>query len=298
MSLVKGKQVLEFARQSRFAVGSFNADNMEVMQAIIETAKEERAPVILQLGPKNIGYAGLAMIAGMAKIAAAQVDVPVALHLDHGTGFEQNLQCLCLGFTSLMFDGSKLPYEENVAMTAKIAEIAHIADVQLEAELGQVLQTGATPEAVRAAMTDPDQARDFVKHAHCDSLAVAVGSIHQMRDRGADLDIARIRAIYDRVHIPLVLHGASGVKHECLAEAIEAGVTKINVATYIKDGFVSQLRKVMAEKPDECDVRVLFGPAREAAKECVREKIRVFGSSNRISSSGAFVSATIQHAAR
>jgi len=295
MPLVNGKVVFEFARQNCFAVGSFNADNMEVMQAIIETAKEERAPVSLQLGPKSIGYAGLAMLAGMVKIAAAQVDVPVVLHLDHGTGFEQNLMCLREGFTSLMFDGSRLPYEENVAKTAKIVEIAHIAGVPLEAELGQVLQAGALPEQVAAAMTDPDQALDFVKRTGCDLLAVAVGSIHQMRGREADLDIPRIKAIYEWVRIPLVLHGSSGVKHESLAEAIEYGVTKINVATYIKDGFVSHLRKVMAEKPDEGDVRALLGPAREAAKVRVREKMRVFGASNRISSSGAFISPATRH---
>jgi len=295
MPLVNGKAVLEFARQNRFAVGSFNADNMEVLQAIIETAKEERAPVILQIGQKSIGYAGLAMIAGMVKIAAAQVDVPVVLHLDHGAGLEQNLACLRAGFTSLMYDGSRLPYEENVTQTAKIVEIAHIVGVPLEAELGQVLQVGASSEQVAAAMTDPDRALDFVKRTGCDSLAVAVGSIHQMRGREADLDIPRIKAIYERVRIPLVLHGASGVKHECLAEAIENGVTKINVATYIKDGFVSHLRKVMAEKPDEVDVRVLFGPAREAAKERVREKMRVFGASNRISSSGTLISPATQY---
>lgn len=294
MPLVNGKVVLDYARRNHFAVGSFNADNMEVMQAIIETAREERAPVILQLSPKNIAYASMAMIVGMVKIAATQADIPVVLHLDHGIGFEQNLQCLCEGFTSLMFDGSKYPYEENVAKTAKIAEIAHIAGVPLEAELGQVLQTGATPEQVVAAMTDPDQALDFVKRTGIDALAVAVGSIHQMRGREADLDIARIRAIYKRVGIPLVLHGASGVKHECLADAIEGGVTKINVATFIKEGFIAQLRKMMAAMPDEVDVRTLFGPAREAAKENVREKIRVFGASNRIAINGAFVDQAAQ----
>jgi fructose-bisphosphate aldolase class II len=295
MPLVNGKVMLDFARRNHFAVGSFNADNMEMMLAIIETAEEERAPVILQLSPKNISYTSMAMIVGMAKIAAAQVNIPVVLHLDHGIDFEQNLQCLCEGFTSLMFDGSKYPYEENVAKTAKIAEIAHIAGVPLEAELGQVLQNGATPEQVAAMMTDPDQALDFVKRTGCDALAVAVGSIHQMRGREADLDIPRIRAIYGRVGIPLVLHGASGVKHECLADAIEGGVTKINVATYIKEGFVVQLRKEMADRPDEVDIRTLFGPARDAAKENVREKIRVFGASNRISSSGAFVDRATQH---
>jgi ketose-bisphosphate aldolase len=268
-------------------VGAFNADNMEMAQAIIETAQEERAPVIVQAGPNNIRYAGLAMLAGMVKIAAAQVDVPVVLHLDHGAGLEQNQLGLREGFTSLMYDGSRLPYEENVAQTAQIAEIAHAAGVPLEAELGQVLQVGATPEQVAAAMTDPDQALDFVRRTSCDALAAAVGSVHKMLGREADLDIPRIQAIYARVRIPLVLHGASGVKHECLAEAVASGVAKINVATYLKEGFVSRLRQAMAKRPDEVDLRVLLGQAREAVKERVREKMRVFGASNRIGTGGS-----------
>jgi len=294
MPLVSSKEVLEYARQARFAVGAFNADNLEMVQAIIETAHEERAPVILQVSQGAIRYAGLSMAAGMVKIAAAQVDVPVVLHLDHGTSFEQNVRCLREGFTSLMFDGSKLPYEENVALTAKIVEIAHIAGLPVEAELGKVLQAGATPEEVAAAMTDPDQALDFVQSTGCDSLAVAVGSIHAMKGREAELDIERVGAINDKVGIPLVLHGASGVKHESVLAAIENGVSKVNVATYLKQGFVAEMCAAMDAMPDEVDFRKFLAPGRAAAKERVREKIRLFGANDRISGSGAFRSPPTQ----
>ena len=286
MPLVNGKIILDAAREGRFAVGAFNADNMELVQAILETAQEERAPVIVQIGGKTIPYAGMRMMAAIVRTAAAMVDVPVVLHLDHGSGFEQNVQAVAEGFESLMYDGSRLPYEENVAETARIAAVAHAAGVPLEAELGVVLQRGADPEAVRAAMTDPNQAAEFVRRTGCDALAVAVGSVHQMRGREADLDVARIAAISRLVRLPLVLHGASGVKHEYLADAIAAGVAKINVATYVKEGFTLRLRQVMAANPDIVDLRQLLGPAREAAKERVREKMRVFGASGRIGTAG------------
>jgi len=294
MPLVSSKEVLEYAGKARFAVGAFNADNLEMVQAIVEAAQEERAPVILQVSQGAIRYAGLSMAAGMVKIAAAQVDVPVVLHLDHGTSFEQNVRCLREGFTSLMFDGSKLFYEENVAQTAKIIEIAHIAGIPVEAELGRVLQAGAMPEEVEAAMTDPDQALEFVQRTGCDSLAVAVGSIHAMKGRQAELDIDRVRAIGDKVGIPLVLHGSSGVKHDSVLAAIENGVCKVNVATYLKQGFVAEMRATLDAMPDEVDFRRFLAPAREAAKERVREKMRLFRASGRISSSGAFRSPPAQ----
>ncbi len=294
MPLVSSKKVLEYAQEARFAVGAFNADNLEMVQAIVEAAQEERAPVILQVSQGAIRYAGLALAAGMVRIAAAQVDVPVVLHLDHGTSFEQNVRCLREGFTSLMFDGSKLPYEENMAQTAKIVEIAHIAGIPVEAELGKVLQAGATPQEVEEAMTDPHQALDFVQRTGCDSLAVAVGSIHAMKGREAELDIDRVRAISDKVGIPLVLHGSSGVKHDSVLAAIENGVCKVNVATYLKQGFVAEMCAAIDAMPDEVDFRKFLAPAREAAKERVREKMRLLGSSNRISSSGAFRSPPIQ----
>jgi fructose-bisphosphate aldolase class II len=295
MPLVSSKDLLEHARQAHYAVGAFNADSMEMVQAVVEAAEEERAPVIVQVSEPTIRYAGLALPAGMVKIAAAEVDVPVVLHLDHGTGLEQNAHALRAGFTSLMFDGSRLPYEENVAATCRVVQMAHAAGIPVEAELGKVLGRGVSLDEVRAAMTDPDQAVAFVRATGCDSLAVAVGSIHAMTGREAELDLDRVRAISDRVRLPLVLHGSSGVKHDSVLGAIACGVCKVNVATYLRQGFMDVLRSEMAACPDEVDFRKLFVPAREAAKERVREKIRLFGSSGRCSGSGGFRSPPTLH---
>ena len=297
MPLVTSKEVLQIALAQRFAVGAFNANNMEMVQAIIETAHEERAPVILQVSQGAIRYAGLDYAVGLVKIAAAQVDVPVVLHLDHGTSYEQNVLCLRAGFTSLMFDGSKLPYEENIAITKKVCEIAHIAGIPVEAELGRVLQStdGVTPEEVEAAMTDPDQAKEFVVRTGADSLAVAVGSVHAMKAREADLDISRIEAVRQKIGVPLVLHGSSGVKHESVVEAIEHGICKVNVATYLNQAFVRGMKEGFEKHPDEVDPRKYLSIARENVKEAVREKVRLFRSNERIDSSGGFKSPPRQY---
>jgi len=292
MPLVTSKPILQRALEDHFAVGAFNANNMEQVQAIVEAAQEERAPIFLQVSQGAIRYAGLEFAAGMVKIAASMVDVPVVLHLDHGTSFEQNMLCLRAGFTSLMFDGSKLPFEENVAITKRVVDIAHIVGIPVEAELGRVLKAteGVTWEEVEAAMTDPDQAAEFIRLTGADSLAVAVGSVHAMRRQEAELDIDRIEAIRRRVGIPLVLHGSSGVLEDSIKAAIEHGICKINVATYLNQAFVRGLKEGMEKMPDEVDPRKFLRISREYVKEAVREKIRLFGSAGRIDSSGGFVS--------
>mgnify|MGYP000499626390 CR=1 FL=1 len=295
MPLVRSTELLHYACQARFAVGAFNADTMEIVQAIIEAAAEERAPVILQVSEPTIRYAGLALPVAMVKAAAAEVDIPVVLHLDHGDSFAQNVHALRAGFTSLMFDGSRMAYADNVAITRQVVHMAHAVGIPVEAELGKVLQHGATPEDVVDAMTDPDEAADFVARTGCDSLAVAVGSVHAMTDQAAALDIARVRAIAARVDIPLVLHGSSGVQPESVREAIACGVCKVNVSTYLKQAFVIELRAAMTASPTEVDFRRLFAPAREAAKARVREKLRLFGASGRIAETGDFRSPPTLH---
>ncbi len=295
MPLVRSTELLHYAREARFAIGAFNADNMEIVQAIVEAAAEERAPVILQVSGPTIRYAGLGLPVAMVKAVAAEVDVPVVLHLDHGDSFEQNVHALRAGFTSLMFDGSRMAYADNVAITRQIVQMAHAVGIPVEAELGKVLQNGATPEAVVDAMTDPEEAADFVARAGCDALAVAVGSVHAMTDQAAALDIDRVRAIARRVAIPLVLHGSSGVQPESVRAAIAEGVCKVNVSTYLKQAFVAKLRAAMAASPAEVDFRKLFAPARDAAKARVREKLRLFGASGRISGTGAFRSPPTLH---
>ena len=189
MPLVTTKEMLKAALAGNFAVGAFNANNMEMVQAIVEAATEERAPVILQVSQGAIRYAGLPFAAGIVKIAAENTDVPVALHLDHGTDFDQNVLCLREGFTSLMFDGSDLPLEENIQISRTITGIAHICGIPVETELGKVLKRGATPDEVKAAMAKPEDARRFIDETQADSLAVAVGSIHALLSQSATIDI-------------------------------------------------------------------------------------------------------------
>jgi fructose-bisphosphate aldolase class II len=287
MSLVTTKEMLKKAQKGRYAVGAFNANNMEIIQAIIETAEEEKAPAILQASQGAIEYAGLDNIVAMVKVMAEKVTVPIALHLDHGTDYYQNIKCLRAGFTSLMFDGSKLPFEENVKITKKIVEIAHTCDIPVEAELGQIGKMGDSDEPgvalekVKETMADPYEAAKFVELTKIDFLAAAVGTIHGCRTPFAKLDIPRIEKIRELTDVPLVLHGASGVNDEEVRKGISAGICKINIDTRIRMIFTEKIRELIKINPQEIDPRKLLGPAREVAKEVIRERMRVFGCSGK-----------------
>lgn len=296
MPLVTSKEMLLAALEGHFAVGAFNANNMEQIQGVIDAAAEERAPVILQVSQGAIRYAGLNFAAAMVKSAAADVDVPVVLHLDHGSDFEQNVRCMRAGFTSLMYDGSKKPFEVNIANTKRVVELADLIGVPVEAELGQVLQSadGVSEAQVDAAMTDPAQALEFVQRTGVSSLAVAIGSVHAMKSAEAELNIARLKLLRAAVNIPFVLHGSSGVKESSELEAIEWGITKINVATMLNQAFAKGLLKAIAEDPENVDPRKWLVQSRDAVKEVVRHKIRLFGGSGKVSSAG-YVSAPTQH---
>lgn len=287
MSLVTTKEMLKKAQKGRYAVGAFNANNMEFIQAIIETAEEEKAPAILQASQGAIEYAGLDNIVAMVKVMAEKVTVPIALHLDHGTDYYQNIKCLRAGFTSLMFDGSKLPFEENVKITKKVVEMAHTCDIPVEAELGQIGKMGDSDEPgvalekVKETMADPYEAAKFVELTKIDFLAAAVGTIHGCRTPFAKLDIPRIEKIRELTDVPLVLHGASGVNDEEVRKGISAGICKINIDTRIRMIFTKKIREIIKMNPQEIDPRKLLGPAREVAKEVIRERMRVFGCSGK-----------------
>ena len=296
MPLATTHEMLKAALEGHYAVGAFNANNMEMVQAIVEAATEERAPVILQVSQGAIRYAGLPFAAGLVKIAAANTDIPVALHLDHGTDFDQNVLCLREGFTSLMFDGSDLPLEENIKISKTVCDISHICGIPVETELGKVLKRGATPQEVKDAMAKPEEARHFIAETGADSLAVAVGSIHALLSRTAELDIERLEEIHQAIpEIPLVLHGSSGVKEDSVVESLGHGIAKVNVATYLSQAFTYAMFDNLKANPDVEDPRKHLVPAREAAKERVREKIRLFRSNGTISKGGSFVSPPTQH---
>ena len=283
MALVPVSELLLKAERGGYAVGAFNANNMEIIQAIIEAAEKENSPVILQASQGAINYAGLDFIAGMVKIAARSSKIPVALHLDHGTDFSQVVRCIRWGFTSVMFDGSKLPLEDNIAITNRVLAIARAVNVSVEAELGKI---GGTEDQVQvsekeAQYTDPVEAEYFVKQTGVDSLAIAIGTAHGQYKGEPKLDFDRLKKIKSLTNIPLVLHGSSGVPDQAIQRAIKLGICKVNIDTNIREAFVGEMRRVIADKPDEIDPRKILGPAREATLEIIRQKIQLFGSSGK-----------------
>ncbi|ACV61020.1 fructose-1,6-bisphosphate aldolase, class II [Desulfofarcimen acetoxidans DSM 771] len=283
MGLVPIDVLLKKADAEGYAVGAFNCNNMEIVQAIAAAAEAEKSPVIMQASQGAIKYAGLEYIAAMAKLAADSVSVPVALHIDHGTSFEQVMKCIRAGFSSVMIDGSKLPLEQNIALTKKVLDVAHAVGVSVEAELGKIggTEDDITVDEKEAMFTDPLEAERFVRETSVDALAVAIGTAHGVYKGEPKLDFDRLKKIKELVKIPIVLHGSSGVPDDAIREAVSLGVGKINIDTNIREAFVYKVREVAAAKPDEIDPRQILGPAREAAIEIIREKIRLFGSSGK-----------------
>ncbi|MDD2400967.1 MAG: class II fructose-1,6-bisphosphate aldolase [Clostridia bacterium] len=283
MSLVTGKELLDEAKKGGYAVGAFNCNNMEIIQAIVAAAEAEKSPAIIQASQGAIKYAGLDYIVGLVSTAAKNAHVPICLHLDHGTDFEQVIRCIAKGFTSVMFDGSKLPMEENIAITKQIVRIASAAGVSTEAEIGKI---GGTEDDVSvderdAMLTDPEEVKYFVDNTGVDSLAVAIGTAHGRYKFEPKLDFERLDKIQKLVDVPIVMHGSSGVPGDDIKRAIALGVRKVNIDTNIREAFVKGVKSVIAKSPQEIDPRKILGPAREAMIEIVREKIRIFGSNGR-----------------
>lgn len=281
--LVSGKEILQKANEAGYAVGAFNTSNLEITQAIIEAAEQEKAPVIIQVSMSAIKYAGIENIAGIVITAAKKASVPVALHLDHGTDFNVVMQCLRNGWTSVMFDGSKYPFEENVAITRNIVNIAHPMGVSVEAELGKIggTEDHITVDEREATMTDPDEAVRFVEQTGVDYLAIAIGTAHGVYKGEPKLDFERLQKIKSLLKMPIVLHGASGVPEDSILKAVKLGVNKINIDTDLRQAFDSAIRKYLNENPEQYDPRKILAAPREAMKEVVIQKIRMFGSSGK-----------------
>ena len=292
MPLATTREMFAHAMENHYAIGAYNANNMEQLQAIVEAAQEERAPVIVQVSPGAIRYAGLELMAAMVKAAASTATVPVALHLDHGADFQVNMQAFRVGFTSLMYDGHALPFDENVRISKSIVDIAHVAGVPVEAELGTVGQAkdNLSPEQVCELMTDPDEAQEFVELTGVDSLAIACGSVHSMTHKACEMDVGRVQAIHKLLpQTPLVVHGSSGVVEETLLEAIPYGIAKINVYTWLAQGFIKGMQEGVARFADSTDPRKTLALSREYTKERVIYKMRLFRTSGRVDNSGGYV---------
>ena len=308
MPLVTTKDMFEKSMKEHFAIGAFNVNNMEIVQAIVKAAADENSPVILQASSSAIKYAGIEYLKKMIESALDEYDIPLALHLDHGPDFETCKMCVDNGFSSVMIDGSKYDFEENIELTKKVVEYAHSKGVVVEAELGKLagIEDDVNVAASDAMYTDPDQAKEFVERTGCDSLAIAIGTSHgAYKFKGeAKLRFDILAKVKELIpNTPIVLHGAStvipelvemcnkyggqipgakGVPDEMLHEASLSGVSKINVDTDLRLAMTANIRKVFAEDPSAFDPRKYLTPAREAVKQTVAHKMRdVFGSANK-----------------
>src|SRR5918999_55892 len=268
MALTSGREVLSAARTGGYAVPAFNIFNLEMLQAALRAAEVERAPVIVQVSPRSIAYAGLRPLAALAAALAEKVAVPVVLHLDHGPGLAECQAALDEGFTSVMYDGADLPYIENVSRTRDVVAAAHARGAAAEAELGQVGH--ASHEHLPVDLTDPEEAGRFV----------AETGVHGMTETGAVLDVERIADLARYVDAALVMHGSSGVDDDTLARAVGAGVRKVNLSTALQRVFMETLRRSAVAPGHETDARAVLGDARDAVMEAARHRIRLVGAAD------------------
>lgn len=280
MPLVTAAAILHPARQHGYAIGAFNCINLEYVRAVVKVALELRTPVIVALTPGALKYSGWEALPAAVKAIAAAVDLPICLHLDHGTKIADVEQAAKAGFSSLMIDGAALSYSDNVAITRAAAEIAHASGASLEGELGEI--GGVEEEIVSGGVqTDPDAVPDFVMQTGLDVLATSFGSVHQKFARDTQLDLIRLERIAAATSAPLVLHGGSGVPDDQLRAAIERGVAKVNVGTQLQRVYAHALRETAIAKPDEWDVRKLLGPANSALEQVIRARLEVLGCAGR-----------------
>jgi fructose-bisphosphate aldolase class II len=306
MGLQTNKELLNLAKKGGYAVGAFNINNLEVLQAIVSAGEAEKSPAIIAVSEGAIQYAGLAYIVSMVRTAAERASIPLSLHLDHGQDIKTIQSCIENGFTSVMIDGSHLEFQENIAITKEVVKMAVKKAISVEAELGRLkgIEDKVSVSEREVFLTDPQAAEDFVKKTEVDALAIAIGTSHgAYKFKGeVKLDFERLREIAKKVDIPLVLHGASGVPlsvlekaerfgaklpgakgipDEAIQKAIPLGISKINIDTDLRLSFVGAIREVLATKPDEFDPRKILGPGREAIRQTVQSKMRLFGSSGK-----------------
>lgn len=307
--LVSTKDMFADALKNQYSVGAFNVNNMELLQAIVEAAEELRAPLILQVSAGARKYANQTYLIKLVEAALESSTIPIALHLDHGEDFEICKACVDGGFSSVMIDASKHPYEENVRITKQVVDYAHSKGVVVEAELGRLagVEDNISVAEKDAIFTDPDQAKDFIDKTGVDSLAIAIGTSHgAYKFKGeAKLDFERLQKIRDKVghDYPLVLHGASsvpedlvktcndygakipgakGVPEHMFEKARTMGIAKVNVDTDLRLANTGAIRKVFVESPSDFDPRKYLGPGRDAVRETVKRKIKMLGCDGRI----------------
>lgn len=282
MPLVTTKQLLLDAQAGNYAIGAFNVENMEMVQAVVAAAEELKSPVILQTTPSTVKYADLAYFYANVETAAKQASVPVVMHLDHGNSFELAMQALRTGYTSIMIDGSHDSFEKNIAVSKAVVDACHPSGVSVEAELGKV---GGKEDDLDGGdnnpYTDPQEAVTFVEKTGIDSLAVAIGTAHGVYKGVPNVDVARLSEIKKVVSIPLVLHGTSGVPDEVVKECIKRGICKVNYATDLRIAFSKGVNAVLHDAPETIDPKKYNAKGRDEVKQYVMDKIMVCGSAGK-----------------
>lgn len=279
MALVNPLPYIDKVKEEKEAIGAFNVYNLETIRAVVESAEDLKAPVILQITPGTLNYARLDYISHLIKIAAANSSIPIALHLDHCTSYNTIVKAIQHGFTSVMIDGSRKPYQENVALVKEVVKVAHAAGVAVEAEIGKI--SGVEDDfigQVEAALTKPEEAEEFVDKTNVDLLAVAIGTAHGVYQGEPKLDFERLQKIATKIDVPLVLHGASGVSESAIEKAVELGICKVNIATDLKIPFTENIKNFLSENPAEYDLRRYLGAGLNAIKEVVKRKIKLLKS--------------------
>ncbi|MGG2200760.1 MULTISPECIES: class II fructose-bisphosphate aldolase [Paenibacillus] len=283
MTLVSSTPLLTEARKQGYGIVAFNVHTLEMLQAVVEAAEESRSPLILQTTVGTVKHLGIDYIVGAAQAAAKQASVPIALHLDHCQDFELILKCIRSGYTSVMIDQSMHPFERNVEMTKKVVEVARALGVNVEAELGKV---GGVEDDIQvsedmATLADPEECRRFVELTGVTTLAPAIGTAHGIYKGEPNIDFKRIGEIAERVSVPLVLHGGSGIPEAQVKRCVSLGMAKMNVATELKNAFTLSLQKFFSEHPDDLDPRSYMSVAKKTVKQMALEKMKLCGCTNR-----------------
>lgn len=277
MPLVTSEKMLSDAQKGGYAVGAFNVENMEMVKAVLAAAEELKAPVMLQTTPGTIKYGTVETYAAIVKAEAEKVSVPVCLHLDHGNSFELAVQAMKAGYTSVMIDGSHEDFENNIAITKKVVDVAKAIGIPVEAELGKVGGKEDDLEADADTNTDPMEAKEFAERTGISSLAVAIGTAHGFYVGTPVLDKPRVSAIKEVVSVPLVLHGASGLSEEDVRECVERGMCKVNFATELRAAYTAAVKKLLEEKPETYDPKKLGNVGMAAVKEQVKIRMKMCG---------------------
>lgn len=267
------------AREGRYAVPAFNAENMEMVQAIVAAAEEMRSPVMIQTTPTTVNYITREMAYAMVKTEAERATVPVALHLDHCEKYEDVVAAMKVGYSSVMIDASKIPYEDNIAVTKKVVEAARDFGATVEAELGTVggKEDGHSADVI---YTDPDQALDFATRTGVDIFAVAIGTAHGFYKGEPKLNFELLAKLREIISVPLVLHGGSGVPDEMIRRTIELGISKVNFATELRAAMTSAVREALTNE-SMIDPKKFMGPGRAAVRDLCIHKIKLCGSDNK-----------------